>query len=187
MRGFFARIFAWDRQATVATLYGAVMAQSRAPFFYNEGDGLGVPDTFENRFEFLVLHMYLFLQRLKTEGQAGLALGQQLVEFMVSDLDRTCREMGIGDVGVVKRMKTFMENFYGRLKAYEQAEASDDEKDLLRSLDKNLLASLSTDRDKLEAMRRYMHAQKAHLAALSFAVLQKGELSFSNKDHLIAS
>lgn len=178
MRGLFARIFKQNNDTDVAALYGAVMAQARAPFFYGPH---AVPDTFENRFEFLTLHMYLLLQRLKSEGQAGHALGQRLVEFMVSDLDRTCREMGIGDVGVVKRMKTFMENFYGRLQAYEKAESSADEKELLRSLDKNLLASISTDVGKLEAMRRYMFAQKAHLASLSFDALQKGELSFSNE------
>ncbi len=160
----------------VGSLYGVIMTQARTPALFQE---YGVPDEFENRFELLTLHMFLVLTRLKREGRAGHDLSRLLTEYMVSDLDRTCREMGIGDVGVVKRMKGFMSGFYGRLLAYEKAAASEDPKDILRALDKNLFANISTDIPKLEAMRAYIAKQTAHLDAQSFAALQKGEISFS--------
>ncbi len=161
-------------------LYGAVMTQARRAEFFGAS---GVPDTFENRFEHLVLHMFLVIDRLNAEGREGQETARALTEFMVSDLDRTCREMGVGDVGVAKRMKNFMSGFYGRLKAYTEALASKDEKDILRALDKNLFASISTDHGKLGAMRAYIQQQKAHLAGLNTKDLQNGNISFSNEEN----
>src|SRR5262249_20739629 len=118
----------------------------------------------ETRFELLTLHMFLVLQRLE-----GGALAQALVEAMVADLDRSLREAGVGDVGVVKRMKHFMQAFYGRLKVYRAALSSSDEKELLRALDKNLYGAVGTDLEKLRLMRSYILRQTAQLKNLSEA------------------
>jgi cytochrome b pre-mRNA-processing protein 3 len=112
----------------IALLYGAIMAQARSADFFTR---FGLSDDFETRFESLILHMLLVMRRLGREGQP---IKQSLMDFMVSDLDRTLREMGVGDVGVVKRMKYFMEGFYGRMNAYDAALTSNDNKEILRAL-----------------------------------------------------
>ena len=53
------------RAATIAALYGAIVAQARNPSFYL---GFGVPDTTEGRFDMIVLHLALFCRRLGREG-----------------------------------------------------------------------------------------------------------------------
>ena len=50
---------------TATELYGRVVAQARAPWFYSD---LGVPDTPEGRLEMVLLHVTLVLHRLKAEG-----------------------------------------------------------------------------------------------------------------------
>ena len=50
---------------TIGLLYGAIVAQARAPVFY--GADYGVPDTVEGRFDLLVLHVALFYRRAREE------------------------------------------------------------------------------------------------------------------------
>lgn len=103
-------------------LYGAIVAQSRLPVFYADW---GVPDTVTGRFEMIVLHMFLTLERLQAAdaagGDAGGKLGQSLNEAFMSDLDDAMREMGVADVRVSKRMHQAAGAFFGRLMAYRDA------------------------------------------------------------------
>ena len=48
---------------TIATLYGAIVTQSRDPRFY---EAYGVPDTVLGRFDLIVLHLALVLRRLRS-------------------------------------------------------------------------------------------------------------------------
>ena len=52
------------RSDTISTLYGTIVAQARLPCFYRE---YGVPDTVNGRFDLLVLHLALVLDRLADE------------------------------------------------------------------------------------------------------------------------
>ena len=97
--------------ARAAGLYGAVVAQARQVVFYRD---LGVPDTVDGRFELIVLHMVLLLRRLNREGDDGAALRQALFDVLLDDMDRSLREMGVGDLGVGRRVKAMGKAFYGR-------------------------------------------------------------------------
>jgi cytochrome b pre-mRNA-processing protein 3 len=177
MKRFFARFFAKDEaRRSVAALYGAVMAAARRPDLFEK---TGLPDRFETRFELLALHMFLILARLKTEGAAGKSIMRALTEYMVDDLDRTLREAGIGDVGVAKRMKKLMSGFYGRVLAYEKALEAGDEKEILRTLDRNLFAEVDTDVAKLETMRGYIFKQRAALAGQALSEFDEGRAPFA--------
>src|SRR5690242_9073061 len=90
-------------EATVRALYGAIVAQARAPAFYMN---YGVPDTLDGRFELLVLHAFLYFRRLKREpaAEAGEA-GQAVFDLMFLDMDRSLRELGVGDLSVPKKIK----------------------------------------------------------------------------------
>jgi cytochrome b pre-mRNA-processing protein 3 len=98
-------------------LYRAVVKQSRRPAWYRE---LGVPDTPEGRFEMIALHAALVLRRLRREGMAGQALGQQLFDTMFVDLDGSLRELGVSDLSVGTYVKRLAGNFYARLAALDE-------------------------------------------------------------------
>ena len=85
------------RRRAVEALYGATMAQARRPEFFRD---LAVPDTLDGRFDMLALHMVLLLRRLKADGEVNRALAQELLDLMFADMDRSFREMGVGDYSI---------------------------------------------------------------------------------------
>src|SRR5215475_2048101 len=113
------------RNDTIASLYGTIVAQARAPAFYQI---YGVPDTANGRLEMIILHSVLLLRRLGAELQpgAGPDLGQAIFDLFCRDMDANLREMGVGDVSVPRAMRQIGEAFYGRQAAYESALAADD-------------------------------------------------------------
>ncbi len=96
-------------------IYERIVAQARNPVFFS---GLGVPDTMEGRFEMIVLHLGLVLDRLKTEGPPGQRLGQRLMEHLMTDMDDALRQIGIGDMGVPRRVKKTAAAFVERSRDY---------------------------------------------------------------------
>jgi cytochrome b pre-mRNA-processing protein 3 len=119
-----------------ATLYGAIVAQAREPALYAR---LGVPDTVSGRFEMLVLHVFLVIRRLRDGGATGAALGQAIFDAFCTDMDRSLREFGVGDLGVPKRMRQMGEAFYGRTRAYGEAVDAGDAIALAASMGRNIL------------------------------------------------
>jgi cytochrome b pre-mRNA-processing protein 3 len=99
--------------------YDSIVAQSRTEAFYR---ALGVPDTMEGRFELIVLHMHLVLERLRREGAAGQALSRALIEAFVVDMDASMREIGIGDLSVPRRVKRAAAALFERARAYAAAQ-----------------------------------------------------------------
>lgn len=138
-----------DTQIAAQRLYDAIVAQSRLPVFYQRH---GVPDTVTGRFEMIVLHMFLVLERLQTEPtetaeRAG-QIGQALNEAFIGDLDSAMREMGVADVRVGKRMHQTAGAFFGRLMAYRKAldgthtTGKDAPDPLVAAIARNVLADL---------------------------------------------
>ncbi len=83
-----------SRQDTISTLYGTIVAQARLPGFYRE---YGVADTVNGRFDLLVLHLSMVIDRLAEEPGSREA-GQALFDRFCQDMDHNLREMGIGDL-----------------------------------------------------------------------------------------
>lgn len=171
-------------------LYQALVAQSRSPEFYTV---CAVPDSLDGRFDLLVLHVVLVLRRLKSEGVSGRTLGQAVFDIMVTDFDRALRELGVGDVGVAKRMKAMISAFYGRLAAYDAALA-DEKKDprapgysgdergsaLRAALRRNLYGTVTADAEGfgLDAMSGYVRREAEGLARQDGAELILGVIRF---------
>jgi cytochrome b pre-mRNA-processing protein 3 len=157
---------------TIASFYGAIVAQARLPVFYAQ---FGVPDTVQGRFDLIVLHMVLLLRRLaKTE--VGPSLGQRLFDRFCGDLDDNLREMGIGDLAVPKHMRRFGEAFYGRQAAYLAALDAADGRDFENALARNIL--VEADAGKAACLARYARAVIGELDAQADDVLLRGELNF---------
>src|SRR5262245_30314001 len=100
-------MFAWllrrsDRRRNARELYGSIVTQARLPAFYT---AWGVPDTVEGRFEMLLVHLSLVLDRLRQEGGEGGTLARAVSEAFIADMDANMREMTFGDLAVPREIK----------------------------------------------------------------------------------
>jgi cytochrome b pre-mRNA-processing protein 3 len=143
---------------TIAALYGTIVAQARSPIFYR---GYGVPDTVAGRFDMIVLHLVLFLQRVRSGSSAAQALGQEVFNRFCRDIDDNFREMGMGDLAVPREMRKVGEAFYGRAAAYETALAADDAT-LTAALARNIFGESTDGARRLAA---YMRGAARQLSA----------------------
>ena len=98
------------------TLYAHLNAESRDVRFF---EAWGVPDTLDGRFEMIVAHMFCYLHTMKQDASDTTDMQRLLIEAFFQDMDRSVRELGVGDTGVSKRIKVMANAFYGRLNAYE--------------------------------------------------------------------
>lgn len=125
------------RERTARKLYLAVVARARRTEPYAR---FGVPDTPDGRFEMLGLECALLLRRLRALGTQGEALGQSLLEVMVTDLDRNLREMGVGDLSVGRYVRRMTSSLLARAAALDAALASGDGEALAAHLGRALYA-----------------------------------------------
>jgi cytochrome b pre-mRNA-processing protein 3 len=159
----------------ITSLYGTIVAHARSPIFYF---GYGVPDTVGGRFDMIVLHLVLFLERLKRESSAAKSLGQEVFDLFCRDMDDNFREMGVGDLAVPREMRMVGEAFYGRAAAYEAALAGDDAA-LVEALTRNIFGKPSTGAQRLAA---YMREACRLLAGQN--VFSCAPLRFPNPEHI---
>jgi cytochrome b pre-mRNA-processing protein 3 len=158
-------------RGTIEAIYGMIVTQAREPLFYRD---LGVADTVDGRFDLLLLHLWLILQRIRgIEG--GTELAQLLFDRFCDDMDANLREMGVGDLTVPKRMQAFGEAFYGRMAAYDMALAEGGPA-LAQALCKNIL-----DGKRIEQARQlasYAQSSIATLAKLDDVTLLEASFRF---------
>ncbi|MGH1403329.1 MAG: ubiquinol-cytochrome C chaperone family protein [Alphaproteobacteria bacterium] len=106
-----------NKQEIASALYQAALSSSKKEVFYTR---YGVPDTFDGRFDLLLLHLFLILRPLTREGSYE-KLSQAVFDTTFRNMDQTLREMGIGDMGIPKHMKRMMKAFNGRMHSYQEA------------------------------------------------------------------
>ena len=163
-----------QRQETIDRLYGAIVAQARAPAFYAD---LCVPDTLSGRFDMMVLHVYLVYRRLASESGTR-AMGQALFDRFCSDMDGTLREHGVGDLAVPRKMRTIGEAFYGRAKVYDAALAAADDAALAAALERNVFGGASGLAARGRRLAAYVRRTEAVLTQLGAEVIVGGSLAF---------
>jgi cytochrome b pre-mRNA-processing protein 3 len=174
-----ARFLPRSNERTIRDLYGAIVAQARAPEFYA---GYGVPDTVQGRFDLIVLHLVLLLDRLgQTEG-AGRDIGQKLFDVFCRDLDANLREMGVGDLAVPKEMRRFAEAFYGRQAAYLAALAGANDRELENAFARNIFPETSSGPPA--RLARYARAVRRQLAAHDEGALLRGEIVYPSPESI---
>lgn len=157
---------------TISSLYGTIVAQARMAPFYRE---YAVPDTVSGRFDLLVLHLVLVIERLNADPDLQ-ALGQGVFDRFCQDMDDNLREMGVGDLAVPKEMRRVGEAFYGRAQAYRAAFASDDAA-LESVLDRNIYGG-SGPPDACRRLAGYVRQAVRDLAAQAAPALAAGHLRF---------
>lgn len=159
---------------SIGDLYGAIVAQARSPAFYSD---YGVPDTVAGRFDLIVLHLVLLIDRLGRETGAGRGIGQQLFDAFCRDLDDNLREMGVGDLAVPKRMREFGEAFYGRQAAYLAAFAAADQGLLEKALRRNIFQDAENGRGAAR-LARYVCVARRQFDGQQDRTLLRGDVVF---------
>jgi cytochrome b pre-mRNA-processing protein 3 len=163
-----------ESESIADRLYGAIVAHARNPALYT---GIGVADTVDGRFEMVVLHTILVVERLQQGDEGDRAVSQQIFDLFCVDMDRSLRELGVGDFGVPKRMKAMAERFYGRAGSYRGSLASGDEAGLADSLSRNVFGATKADPMPLTG---YVLASYRSVMASPSAVLFEGRVPFAD-------
>ena len=99
-------------------------------------------------------------------------------DIMFEDIDSNLRELGVGDISVGKKVKRLAESFYGRIKAYEEALAANDNNELCRTLARHPYRNMEPAELNLERLARQIRDEDAHLAAQDMAALLSGKITF---------
>jgi len=157
---------------TISVLYGTIVAQARLPCFYRN---YAVADTVNGRFDLIVLHLALLLDRLALDP-ALKTLGQGVFDRFCQDMDHNLREMGIGDMKVPKEMQRMGEAFYGRAQAYQAALAAPGEQALVDAVARNIYGGSPQAAAMAPRLAAYMRLAVRDLAAQGTARLAAGEL-----------
>jgi cytochrome b pre-mRNA-processing protein 3 len=172
---FFRRFFANAPENRVAReVYSLIVAKARQPYFYAR---LCVPDTLDGRFDMIALHAILVTDRLARGGAQARFLSQKIFDEVFADMDRSLREMGVGDLSVGKKVRHMAEVFYGRAKAYRDALSRRDTKALEQALARNIFPEGSSPAN-VNVLAAYVTAAACLLADLTDAQLLAGEVSF---------
>ncbi len=156
----------------------AVLLAAREPAFYLR---LGVPDTFDGRFEVVALHTQLVLRRLKNEPdpELGQVLAQGIFDYLTGHFDEALREIGVGDMSVGKRMKAMASGLYGRLAAYDAGFQAEDGEVMADALRRNLYGTVDeAERRWIGSIIEYQQAAATHLNQMTVAEIQSGKNLF---------
>jgi cytochrome b pre-mRNA-processing protein 3 len=160
------------REKREKRLYEAIVAAARHVRFY---ENMGVADTIDGRFEMIVLHLFLLLNRLKGEGVEDLR--QNLTDEFFADMDRSLRELGVSDVAVGKKVRKIAESYYGRVTAYDRA-LSAGPKILEEAISRNIYPDGASE-DSIRAMTAYFGNAVKLLGAISLEKILLAELRFT--------
>ena len=136
----------------VKIFYNNIVFLARNEDLYTKG---GVPDTIDGRFELIILHCHLFIKHLVSLGKVEKVFSQQLINYMVTDFDRSLREIGVGDLSVGKKIKFMVSAYYGRANAYDKAIKANN-KTLDDVLKKNLYGTIKPNTDEIKYMEKYI-------------------------------
>lgn len=162
----------------IERIHGEIVAAARNPVFFAD---YGVEDTFEGRFELVVLHGAMVLHRLQALPEPGPDVAQDVANALFRHFDVALREMGIGDTSMPKRMKAITEAFLGRAKAYFDA-LDKDRLALAEALSRNVYAGKNgCDGARLS---RYVEGLQEKLAGLPLEGFLNGPIPFPKPEDI---
>jgi cytochrome b pre-mRNA-processing protein 3 len=114
------------KNVDAAQIYILATSLARQPELYRFH---GVADTPQGRFEMLALHLAIIINYIKTKtfitaditSDRQAPLIQSLCDYVVADVEESLRSMNVSEGKISGRLKKFIEGFYGRLVAYNDA------------------------------------------------------------------
>jgi cytochrome b pre-mRNA-processing protein 3 len=168
------------RRELAARVYRDLVKQARTPWFYRD---LGVPDTPEGRFEMVGLHVALVVRRLRTAGEPGSALAQELFDLLFADVDEGLRRIGVGDLSVGRHVRRLAGYFYARLRALDKALDAVPGAPLAPMLRTNVYHNApAPSQRQLAALATYLLAAEAALRAHSTVRVLAGDVVWPPPD-----
>ena len=151
------------------TYYRMIVQQVRKEWFYKD---LQVDDTPFGRFEVMTIHLFLFLRRLKQEKNSlAQEISQKISDFFVIDLDESLRELRLGESKIARQFNKFIQGFYGRLIAYDQA-FEENNTALKKVIQRNLYVGEVSKESQVEAVADYIRRQAVFLQQQELTTLQ---------------
>ena len=154
--------------------YATLTKAARHPYLY---EALGVPDTVMGRFEMLSAMLILYFRRTRASATSGQEIAQEIVDAFFEDVDHSIRELGVGDVGVPKRMKKFAGMFYGRLESYAAALDAGDRAGLASALARNIHPEAGEGAPSMEGLAGYLFAAEQAMAKAGEDEIETGALT----------
>lgn len=158
--------------APVYAVYNAIVAQSRQPVFYAEW---GVPDTVTGRFDMISLHMALLFRRMRSDDKQSKEFSQAVFDLFFKDMDRSLREMGVGDLSISKRIQKMGNLFFGLLAAVNAAMDARNMQGLDDVLSRNIYAEI--ENPPVRKLSEYLVAQSEFLDGQSIPTIMAGTLT----------
>lgn len=164
-----------NNKAIIDRQYVLLTEAARRPAFYQHMD---VPDTVLGRFEMLTIVLILYFRRTAASTRSGQEIAQEIIDVFFEDIDHSMRELGIGDMGVPKRVKKFAGMYYGRLSAYATALDAGDSVALRAALRRNIHPDEAHAAD-MATLAAYMMTAEEALKAVSEETISSGEVQLA--------
>ncbi|MTI09628.1 ubiquinol-cytochrome C chaperone family protein [Curvivirga aplysinae] len=162
----------------VGTLYSNIVAQARSVSFYRD---LGVADDLDGRFDMIALHYFLAMDRMR-QDETLMEISQKLANLVIADMDRSLREMGVGDMKVGKKVQDMGLALYGRMEMYDHAlmeEIEDSQKSKLgEAIMRNVYRRNEDISSNAQKIVDYVFSQREYLKLNSTDEIANGHLKF---------
>ncbi len=165
-----------QKLSPVRTVYEAIVAQARQAQLYSD---LGVADTLDGRFDMIILHNDAVMCHMQAGEQADRIFAQALIDELFRDMDRSLREMGVGDMGVGKRVKKMATVYYGRANAYAGARA-EGEAALVAALVRNVFEGDDARTPDAERLASYAGLLHDAVGLMDRAHIRTGRMDLAN-------
>jgi cytochrome b pre-mRNA-processing protein 3 len=159
--------------------YATLTKAARHAYLY---EVLDVPDTVMGRFEMVSAILILYFRRTRKSGTSGQEIAQEIVDAFFEDVDHSIRELGVGDVGVPKRMKKFAGMFYGRLESYAAALDAGDRAGLAAALKRNIHPEAGEGAPAMTGLADYLFAAERAMADVGEEEIEVGALIVAEPD-----
>ena len=153
-------------------LHAAIVERARNPWFY---EALGVPDTLDGRFDLMALEAFLVFDALEGRGAGQRALAQKTCDAMFAAFDDAVRSLGVGDMGVPRKMKAMGKAYLGRVEAYREA-LGKDESALREAVLLNLYRGAEPPQSALNSLVVHIYKERERLRALPDEAFFAGRL-----------
>ena len=119
------------------TLLMQLNSFARNPAFFGDEK---VTDDPDGRFEAVALFAVPFFMVLSKRDEFSKRISQKLFDKLFKSFDDALRLLGVGDLGVGRRVKQLSESFYGRQVSYKTAIENDDKNLLEDKIALNVLS-----------------------------------------------